>query len=57
MPSASAPKGTEIAGWPVRFADTVQMSFTYMAQGSALRSPKQNAVVGAVGVISTSKRS
>ena len=42
-------------GCPVRFAGIVHTSLTYIVIGSSLRSPSANAVVGAVGLSSTSK--
>ena len=45
--------GCDIAGMPARFAVTVKMSLRYISYGSEI-APIGNAVVGAVGVNSTS---
>ena len=48
------PQGMESPGMPARLAGTVKMSARYMASGSAVFSPKRNAVEGVVGVATTS---
>jgi len=46
-----------MAGWPERLEGIVHTSFRYMVSGSAVLAPNGNAVDGAVGPTSTSKRS
>ena len=54
-PSSSAsPVGSDIPGTPARLAGMVATSLRYIAIGSSSLSPKRNAVVGAVGLTSTS---
>ena len=52
--SGARPAGSEMPGTPARFAGIVAMSFRYIASGSSSFSPSLKAVVGAVGVASTS---
>ena len=54
-PSSSArPLGTEMPGTPARLAGIVATSLRYIASGSSSLAPSLNAVVGAVGLTSTS---
>ncbi len=54
-PSSSArPPGRDRPGTPAMFAGMVATSLRYIASGSLSFSPSLNAVVGAVGEISTS---
>ena len=53
-PSASNPHGTDSAGSPASGAPAVKTSARYICTGSSSRSPRRNAVVGLVGVATTS---
>ena len=52
--SGASPLGTDMPGMPARLAGMVAMSLRYIAIGSSSLSPSLNAVVGAVGLTSTS---
>ena len=51
-----AARKRRVAGSPARFTEIVKTSERYIESGSAVFSPRRNAVVGAVGVAITSQR-